>query len=251
MIFFDCLHLPDGPFVWVGVAFILFLSTPGHLSARMAGVCAASMALSRPVGAIVAFAVLATLALFRGNRAAITVSMLALILAVGGWKLRNHERVGTWALATNGGQNLYFGNHAEGATGWPSGPGDYRPAGTEAERDRAYSKAAINDAITRPERLPVLLWVKTLRFWFNLGGWGPGWEWSLGAVVQSGLRLALLFWLASRLRFWRDVPKDYAVAVAVAVAITYGLHVAAFAGPRFSMPLLPLMFAGAFPRNQA
>lgn len=139
------------------------------------------LSLTRVTGFFVAFT-LFLLALGQSQRRQERRFWLFILAAFGVFTLAfcayNYLRVGSFTLATNGGYNLYLGNHPAYLHAHPHYDVDVflaRPAGaehfeslSEAERDKAYTRKALRFIADDPPAFLYRLLVKSIWHWFNL-----------------------------------------------------------------------------------
>ena len=157
-------------FVLLLASFLFFLSSierPSTSHFLLSGVFLALTALTRSV--ILAFALAAFCLLFylRGKRA--IASILAFVLVVAPWTIRNSLLHGELTgIETSMGYNLYLGYHPEGKGSFFFGPSlDLLPILDDAERDKIGTEKAIEFIKAQPERF-VPLAINRLGFFFGL-----------------------------------------------------------------------------------
>lgn len=157
-------------FVLLLASFLFFLSSierPSTSHFLLSGIFLALTALTRSV--ILAFALAAFCLLFylRGKRA--IASILAFVLVVAPWTIRNSLLHGELTgIETSMGYNLYLGYHPEGKGSFFFGPSlDLLPILDDAERDKIGTEKAIEFIKAQPERF-VPLAINRLGFFFGL-----------------------------------------------------------------------------------
>lgn len=161
----------ENPFFVLLLASFLFLLSsierPSTSHFLLSGIFLALTALTRSV--ILAFALAAFCLLFylRGKRA--IASILAFVLVVAPWTIRNSLLHGELTgIETSMGYNLYLGYHPEGNGSFFFGPSlDLLPILDDAERDKIGTEKAIEFIKAQPERF-VPLAINRLGFFFGL-----------------------------------------------------------------------------------
>jgi hypothetical protein len=167
----------------LSLALALFRPPAGRgaalLTAALLVACMAILSLVRVTGYFMSFGVLAVAWLVADASATrrLLLGCAAALLAFGGaWGLYNYRQLGTFQLATNGGYNLYLGNHPAFLHAYPhydidvflrsqdlTDPG----ALTEAESSAAYTRAALDYIRADPAAFVYRTLMKS--YWFWLG----------------------------------------------------------------------------------
>ena len=113
----------------------------------------------------------------RNSRRSLVVPFVGLMLFALAFSYANYRQVGAFTLATNGGFNLYLGNHPAFLHGYPHYDiDDYLesqkiPAAEalpEVERDKAYREAAIGYVTGDPASFVLRSVMTSAWFWFSL-----------------------------------------------------------------------------------
>lgn len=183
------------------------------------------------------------------------VVFLALFLAtLSPWTIRNYVVFGRFIpVAVNAGGSFFRGNYDEGTLG--SMGSNYHPdmppevtakfkGMDEVDIDRLLMREGIQYVRTHPGTFIKLCALKFTRFWFNVGFADPPSRASIAFAFANGglLALAIFGVLGSGL-----VNHKAAAPVYLLVLYYTGLHVLLFATARYSMPLMPYVFAFAAP----
>ncbi len=161
----------ENPFFVLLLASFLFLLSsldkPTTLNFLLSGIFLALTALTRSVILAFAFAAFCLLFYLHGKRA--ILSILAFIVVVAPWVIRNSLLHGELTgIETSMGYNLYLGYHPQGNGSFVFGPSlDLLPILDDAERDKIGTEKAIEFIKAQPERF-VPLAVNRLGFFFGL-----------------------------------------------------------------------------------
>lgn len=161
----------ENPFFVLLLASFLFLLSsiekPTTSNLLLSGFFLALTALTRSVILAFAFAALLLLFYLHGKRA--ILSILAILLIIAPWIIRNSLLHGKLTgIETSMGYNLYLGYHPQGNGSFVFGPSlDLLPILDDAERDRVGTEKAIEFIKAQPERF-VPLAVNRLGFFFGL-----------------------------------------------------------------------------------
>lgn len=161
----------ENPFFVLLLASFLFLlksiDRPATSSFLLSGIFLALTALTRSV--VLAFALAAFCLLFylHGKRA--ILSVLAFVLVIAPWIIRNSLLHGELTgIETSMGYNLYLGYHPLGNGSFVFGPSlDLLPILDDAERDKIGTEKAIGFIKAQPERF-IPLAINRLGFFFGL-----------------------------------------------------------------------------------
>ncbi|MFN8413137.1 MAG: glycosyltransferase family 39 protein [Anaerolineales bacterium] len=245
----------ENPFFVLLLAAFFFLlksiSQPKILNFLLSGVFLGLTALTRSV--ILPFAGLAIVYLFYVHRKPVMWVVIAFVLVVTPWILRNsllhHKLTG---IETSMGYNLYLGYHPKGDGSFVFGPSlDLLTIMDDAERDKVGTQLAIGFIKNQPERF-VPLAVNRLGFFFglekrvlmyfysnNLLGFIP----RVGLILLS-LVLLLPFVLVSSLSVFGFASVEWNARsyLLVILFVAYILpHVFILAEDRFHLALIPFM----------
>ena len=215
--------------------------------------------LTRATGVILAAAILMVMVYRRrvGHALLVIAVMLAVTLP---WMLRNSRMLGTLALNTNSGINLYIGNnpHATGAYRFDSVVTDtLNSADGEVARNGLATQLALNHVRTQPLET-LMLWPKKFAYFWSsdMALWAhylpkpesPSLAATLRAVPVVLLAVAALFYMAivvlsaAELALNKAIPLRGILILQISLAtlaalITYGL-------PRYHYPLMPALLLG-------
>ena len=161
----------ENPFFVLLLASFLFLlsslNKPTNSNFILSGIFLALTALTRSVILAFAFAAFCLLFYLHGKRA--MISILAFVVIVAPWIIRNSLLHGELTgIETSMGYNLYLGYHPQGNGSFVFGPSlDLLPILDDAERDKIGTEKAIEFIKAQPERF-VPLAVNRLGFFFGL-----------------------------------------------------------------------------------
>jgi hypothetical protein len=194
-----------------------------------------------------------------GSGRVVAILLAASFLILGAWSWRNADRLGTPSPSTNGGANLWVGNHqgASGGYAWPASTPSLPPSerAAEAALRRSALRAIGEDPVEALLRIP-RKWAYLLRSdagllveLFALRSEGEPFDealarvpmtlrlgaWFLHAVLFIGGFSALFFGPRGPWRLWTILLVGLHVLLA---AVFFGM-------PRFHMPMVPLMILGA------
>jgi hypothetical protein len=223
------------------------------------GLLAAAACYVRPIGLLLP-AILYAFSINRERRyaapiAGAAVSFLVMFLAIAPWSLRNTRAFGHFELiSTNGGANLWMGNHPDGAGGTADlPPGSLRMP--EAERDvylgnmaKAYIRAYPGRFVLRTLKKVVLLHDhETIGVHWNLSAlesvYGPRAVWILKLKSDVYWWLVLLLGMAgvSTLAIQRGAVALLVSPPIVLWAYFTALHAVIVVQDRYHFPCLPFV----------
>ncbi len=161
----------ENPFFVLLLASFLFLLSsldkPTTLNFLLSGTFLALTALTRSVILVFAFAAFCLLFYLHGKRT--ILSVLAFVLVIAPWIVRNSLLHGKLTgIETSMGYNLYLGYHPQGNGSFVFGPSlDLLPILDDAERDKIGTEKAIEFIKAQPERFAPLA-INRLGFFFGL-----------------------------------------------------------------------------------
>lgn len=187
-------------------------------------------------------------------------ALLALALVLTPWTIRNYQTHGQFVfVSTNGGDNLWIGNHPQTTGRYQTPPGKPAPPDQEIANDQAARQAALESLQTNPA--PALAaWPTKLQATFLSGTDAPYWAFQtqMGQLVTPGLgperelflafrqanqaavngllaaaSLGLLFALAS------ERGRRLAILALPQIAIAALVTLVFFGNGRFGFPTLP------------
>jgi len=161
----------ENPFFALLLASFLFLlesiERPTTFHLLLSGILLALAALTRSVILVFALAAFCLLFYLHGKRT--ILSVLAFVLVIAPWIVRNSLLHGKLTgIETSMGYNLYLGYHPQGNGSFVFGPSlDLLPVLDDAERDKIGTEKAIEFIKAQPERF-VPLAINRLGFFFGL-----------------------------------------------------------------------------------
>ncbi len=232
--------------------------------------------------ALVPLLLFLALALARDRRRVLFWLLIALVVqlvVISPWLVRNRQVMGTLALSTNGGQNLFVGNGPQATGGYvdTDPPMPLGEANGEAQNSRQWGRRAMEYALDHPAGTLSLIprkWAYLLHtdigVLAELRNDTPGFDYQR-EVARIPLALKLLFWglhglflLAAWTGWWvgwrhvgerlRGKPRtksllagDAYTWLAIAALVLFQLAVVAvfFGAPRFFHVLRPLLMLPA------
>lgn len=243
----------ENPFFVLLLSSFLFLlksiERPSNSNLLLSGIFLALTALTRSV--ILPFAGLAMLYLFYLHRKKALLAMLAFILLIAPWVIRNSLLHGKFTgIETSMGYNLYLGYHPQGNGSFIFGPSlDLLTIMDDAKRDEVGTQKALEFIKAAPQRF-IPLAINRLGFFFglekrvliyfysnNIIGYIPK---PALLTISAILLLPFVFISTSAVLGLSLLPQNRSSLLFILLLVTYTLpHAFILAEDRFHLALIP------------
>ncbi len=230
------------------VCLVIALLSRTKSLALAAGIIFGLATLTRPVGLVLPWALLAVGVIIRRNSwKLLAIMVLGFLVTMLPWAARNHRIYGKWIItSTLVGANLYKGNHlpTQGAFFTSTDslfPPDLRnrlSGKDEVTRDSILREEALKTIMSNKKQVAALMLKKIVRLWFNLGyGRKPSGRSVLLAIAHA-LMLAFAIY---GLEVMPPAGKFLSFVPLTIIVVSTLAYLAVAAEVRFVLPLVPLV----------